>query len=106
MLEIGNSIAAHTTQQKQLIFERFRNREVRIKRREERNTFRRKLLPMAWAIAPVGLVGLIIIGAYHLLYHEWLYQFIGLALALTILPVILSVIGWLRGHSSDSLEEP
>jgi len=89
-----------------LELQRFKNREVRIKRREERNTFRRSLLPMAWALAPVGVVGLIIIGAYHLLYGEWLYQFIGLALALTLLPVLLSFISWLRGHTSDDLEEP
>jgi Kef-type K+ transport system membrane component KefB len=87
-------------------FQRFKNREVRIKRREERNTFRRKLLPMAWAIAPVGVVSLIIIGSYYLLYGEWLYQFIGLALALTSLPIVLSMVSWLRGHGSNELEEP
>lgn len=89
-----------------MAFERFKNREVRIRRREERNTFRRRLLPVAWTIAPVGVVGLLIIGAYNLLYGEWLYQFIGLALALTLLPVVLTLIGWLRGHSSNRLEEP
>lgn len=87
-------------------FERFKNREVRIQRREERNTFRRKILPLAWSIATVGIVGLLIIGAYYLLYGEWLYQFIGLALALTLLPVVLAIVGWLRGHSSEQLEEP
>ena len=61
---------------------------------------------MAWAIAPVGLVALIIIGAYYLLYGEWLYQFIGLALSLTLLPIVMTVVGWLRGHGSKDLEEP
>lgn len=89
-----------------MAFQSFKNREVRIKRREERNTFRRKLLPVAWAIAPVGLVALLIIVAYYLLYGDWLYQFIGLALALISLPLVLSVVSWLRGHSSDKLEEP
>lgn len=89
-----------------MVFQRFKNREVRIKRREERNTFRRKLLPMAWAISPVGLVGLLIIGAYRLLYGEWLYQFVGLALGLALLPIVLGFVGWLRGHASESLEEP
>ena len=79
---------------------------MRIKRREERNTFRRKLMPMAWAIAPVGVVGLFIIGAYWLLYGEWLYQFVGLALGLTFFPIVLGFVGWLRGHNSDQLEEP
>lgn len=89
-----------------MAFERFKNREVRIRRREERNTFRRKLLPLAWAFAPIGIAGLAIIGAYYLLYGEWLYQFIGLALALVLLPLVLVAVGWLRGHSSDGLEEP
>jgi hypothetical protein len=89
-----------------LALQSFKNREVRIKRREERNLFRRKLLPMAWAIAPIGMVGLVIIGAYYLLYDEWLYQFIGLAIALTLLPIVLSFVGWLRGHTSSHLEEP
>ena len=96
----------NSSQQNSVSFERFSNRAVRISRREERNTFRRKLLPLAWAIAPAGIVGLLIIGAYYLLYGEWLYQFIGLALALTLLPLILAIIGWLRGHTSDELEEP
>ncbi|MGA0093661.1 MAG: hypothetical protein ACO3J2_05120 [Chthoniobacterales bacterium] len=61
---------------------------------------------MAWAIAPIGMVGLVIIGAYYLLYEEWLYQFIGLAIALTLLPIVLSFVGWLRGHTSRHLEEP
>jgi len=89
-----------------MAFRRFKNREVRIKRREERNAFRRKLMPMAWAVSPIGLVGLFIIGAYWLLYGEWLYQFIGLALGLALLPVVLGLVGWLRGHTSDALEEP
>ena len=89
-----------------MAFQRFKNREVRIKRREERNTFRRKLLPMAWAIAPIGFVGLLIIGAYRLIYGDWLYQFIGLALGLSFLPILLGFVGWLRGHTSDDLEEP
>lgn len=61
---------------------------------------------MAWAIAPIGAIALLIIGAYWLLYGEWLYQFIGLALALALLPTVLVLVGWLRGHSSDELEEP
>jgi ABC-type multidrug transport system fused ATPase/permease subunit len=89
-----------------MFFKRFRNREVRIRRREERNTFRRKLLPMAWAISLLGLLGLAVLGIYFLLYGEWLYQFVGLAWALALLPVVLSIVGWMRGHSNDELEEP
>lgn len=89
-----------------MFFKRFKNREVRIRRREERNTFRRKLLPMAWAISLLGLLGLAVLGVYFLLYGEWLYQFVGLAWALALLPVVLTILGWMRGHSSNELEEP
>ena len=84
----------------------FTNRETRIKRREERNLFRRKLLPLAWAISTIGFAGLLILGAYYLLYGEWLFQYAGLAVAVAILPLVLTCVGWLRGHSNHRLEEP
>lgn len=84
----------------------FDNRETRIKRREERNTFRRKLLPIAWMLSIGGYAGLVILGGYFLLYGEWLYQYAGLSIALAILPVALTLVGWLRGHHSERLEEP
>jgi ABC-type multidrug transport system fused ATPase/permease subunit len=84
----------------------FDNRETRIRRREERNTFRRSLLPLAWAVSVVGFAGLIILGAYLLLYGEWLYQIAGLFIALAVLPFVLTLVSWLRGHHSHRLEEP
>lgn len=84
----------------------FTNRETRIKRREERNLFRRKLLPLAWAISTIGFAGLLILGAYYLLYGEWLFQYAGLAVAVAILPLVLTCVGWLRGHNNHRLEEP
>jgi uncharacterized BrkB/YihY/UPF0761 family membrane protein len=85
---------------------RFSNRETRIKRREERNLFRRKLLPIAWAISTVGFVGLLILVAYYLLYGEWPYQWSGPFITLAVLPLILTLVGWSRGHNSGRLEEP
>ena len=84
----------------------FSNRETRIKRREERNLFRRKLLPIAWTISIVGFVGLLVAVAYYLIYDEWPYQWTGPCIALAILPVILTLVGWSRGHNSSRLEEP
>jgi len=85
---------------------RFSNRETRIKRREERNLFRRKLLPIAWAISTIGFAGLLILVAYYLLYDEWPYQWAGPCIALAVLPMILTLVGWSRGHNSGRLEEP
>lgn len=84
----------------------FSNRETRIQRREERNLFRRKLLPIAWAISTIGFAGLLILGAYYLLYSEWLYDWAGLFIAVAILPFVLTLVSWSRGHNSDRLEEP
>ncbi len=84
----------------------FTNRETRIKRREERNMFRRRLLPLAWAVSFIGFAGLVILAGYLLFYGEWLYQYAGLFIALAVLPFILTVVSWLRGHNSNRLEEP
>ena len=84
----------------------FTNRETRIKRREERNLFRRRLLPLAWAIAAVGFAGLIILGAYYLLYGAWLYQIAGLFITLAVLPLALTIVSLMRGHRNRRLEEP
>ena len=85
---------------------RFSNRETRIKRREERNLFRRKLLPISWAISSIGVAGLLIAVAYYFLYGEWPYEWSGPFIALAVLPMVLTLVGWSRGHHSDQLEEP
>lgn len=53
-----------------------------------------------------GFAGLLILDGYFLLHGEWLYQYAGLCLALAILPFVLALVSWLRGHRSDRLEEP
>ena len=82
------------------------DRETRIGRREERNLFRRRLLPLAWVLAAMGGLGLVASCGHFLLYDEWPYQVSGLFLALAVLPFVLIVIGFLRGHYSSRLEEP
>lgn len=84
----------------------FTNRETRIRRREERNLFRRKLLPLTWAVSTIGFAGLLVLGGYYLIYGEWLYQIAGLFIALAVLPFVMTLVAWSRGHNSDRLEEP
>jgi len=86
--------------------ERFRNRERRIQRREERNLFRERLLPIAWGLSSLGMIGLFIVIFEYLAYGEWLRQLVGLSVMLTFLPIVLMILGWVRGHSSRELEEP
>ncbi len=84
----------------------FSQRETRINRREERNLFRRRLIPIAWIVSAVGWAGLLVATGAWLIYGEWPYSFAGLFAALAALPFVLIVVGWLRGHRSDRLEEP
>lgn len=84
----------------------FANREVRIRRREERNLFRRRLMPMMWFLSAVGSAGLLVLFGYYLLYHEWPYQAAGPCFMLVALPFVFMAIGWVRGHHDRRLEEP
>lgn len=86
--------------------ERFRDRERRIRRREERNLFRGRLLPIAWGLSSLGMIGLFVVIVEYLAYGEWLSQLVGLSVMLTLLPILLVIMGWVRGHSSRELEEP
>ncbi len=85
---------------------RFRNRERRIRRREERNLFRGKLLPIAWGLSSLGMIGLFVVIVEYFAYGEWLSQLVGLSVMLTFFPILLIIISWVRGHSSRELEEP
>jgi hypothetical protein len=87
-------------------FQRFTNRETRIQRREERNMFRRRLLPLAWVAAGFGAFGLAGCGLYLLVEGEWPWQVAGLFIALVVLPLVLGFVGLLRGHRSKHLEVP
>ncbi|MEI7865111.1 MAG: hypothetical protein WCI38_07030 [Chthoniobacterales bacterium] len=85
---------------------RFKSREVRIKRREERNIFRRNLLPMAWAVSLLGWIALMVMSISFLINGTWPRQFNALSWGLVLLPVVLTILGWMRGHYNPELEEP
>ena len=82
------------------------DRQKRIDRREERNFFRRRLLPLAWVLAVLGVVGLAVCYSSYLIHGEWPYSVAGLFVALVAFPFVLIAIGWLRGHGNYRLEEP
>lgn len=84
----------------------FSDRETRINRREERNLFRRRLLPLAWVLAAAGGAGLLVAAGTWLIHGEWPYSFAGPFAALAVLPFVLLAVGWIRGHHSRRLEEP
>ena len=61
---------------------------------------------MAWAVSLLGWVGLMVMGVYFLINGVWPYQFNGLSWGLVLLPIILSILSWMRGHHNPELEEP
>jgi hypothetical protein len=87
-------------------FHTFPDRQTRINRREERNLFRRRLLPLAWAICGLGAFGLLGTGGYYFVTGDWPRQLGGIFVALAILPFTLLAIAFLRGHHSRHLDEP
>jgi drug/metabolite transporter (DMT)-like permease len=82
------------------------NRETRLNRREERNLFRRRLLPLAWAMAGFGGVGLVVVVCYYMIEGNWPGQLAGIFLGLVILPFSLLLVSFVRGHHSRHLDEP
>lgn len=84
----------------------FSDRQTRIERREERNLFRRRLLPLAWVLCAAGAAGLLVATGHYLIYGEWPYHYAGPFTALAALPFVLIAVGWLRGHHNRRLEEP
>lgn len=84
----------------------FSDRETRIQRREERNLFRRRLLPLAWVLCALGMLGILASWMHLLIYEQWPYHVSGLFVALVALPFILIIIGFLRGHYNHRLHEP
>lgn len=61
---------------------------------------------MAWAVSLLGWVALMVMGMAFLIDGEWPRQFNALSWGLVLLPIVLSIVGWIRGHHNPELEEP
>lgn len=84
----------------------FDNRQTRIDRREERNLFRRRLMPVAWFIGVLGSLGLLAAFGFFWLHEEWPHEIAGIFGMMASLPAILLVLSFLRGHHRSKLDEP
>lgn len=84
----------------------FDNRWRRVSRRAERDTFRAVIMPAAWICGAFGAFVLLGATIYGLSIGSMVSELTGVGLGLLVLPVVLFLYRIIRGHFSDSLNEP
>jgi len=85
---------------------RFSDRRKRIARRTERDTFRCIVMPALYLIGVMGLVVFCTMAAYGALTDTDIQPFLPIAVGPVFLIGVLETYRLVRGHHSDSLEEP
>ena len=85
---------------------RFSQRPKRIARRTEKERFERSVMPAAFMCVPIG-VALLIAGALtYLIYDDVFTELLVLGVAVFLMPLVLTVYRFVRGHFSRQLNEP
>ena len=85
---------------------RFSHRPTRLARQRESETFRQFLMPLSTLIGLVGLLGMVLVGLDHHLNHRWEAAAFAAAASVTVLPIIIFLFRWVRGHFNRQLENP
>ena len=84
---------------------RFTHRSKRLSRQRESAVFRSVLMPLGML---VGFIGLLILGLIlfdHLVNQGWEAEAFVVAASASLLPVILFLFRWMRGHFNRQLED-
>lgn len=84
----------------------FANRRKRLSRRMERDTFREVIMPAAYLVGAFGVLGILGIMLHAGTTGAMSLEAAGLSLGLIAIPCALQIYRVLRGHYSDSLNEP
>jgi hypothetical protein len=85
---------------------RFKDRPKRLARRAEREKFDRMVMPAALICLPLAVAILMAAGLSYVVYDSFPREMFGLGVALFLIPLILMVFRFVRGHFSSSLHEP
>ena len=84
----------------------FANRRKRLSRRMERDTFREVIMPAAYLVGAFGLLGVLGAIIHAGAAGSLSLEAAGLSAGLLAIPCVLQIYRVLRGHYSDSLNEP
>lgn len=82
------------------------NRRERVSRRMERDSFREVVMPASYVFGFFGLLGLLGTALYSSSTGYVATEAVGLSLGLVVIPTVLFLYRVVRGHFSDSLDEP
>lgn len=85
---------------------RFEKRPKRLARRAERERFERSVMPAAFICLPLAVAVFITAALSYLVYGEFPREILVLGLAISAIPLALFVYRFVRGHFSQSLDEP
>ena len=83
---------------------RFSHRSTRLARQRESAAFRTVLMPVSTLIGVIGLLGVALILFDNLVNQRWEAEAVAVTAAL--LPIMLLLYRWLRGHFNRQLENP
>lgn len=84
----------------------FANRQKRVNRRMERDTFREVIMPAGYLVGALGLLGVLSVMLHYGMTGVAWTEVAALSLSLFVIPFALQIYRLLRGHYSDSLNEP
>lgn len=85
---------------------RFSQRNIRLARQRESETFRYFVMPISTLIGFIGLLGIVIVAFDHHLNRRWESVAFAASLSAAALPFIIFLFRWARGHFNRQLENP
>lgn len=85
---------------------RFSNRPKRISRRAERDRFTFLVVPVIWILALLGLAAVAFGALHYLVVGEASRTFYALAGVPLLSALMLALVPMIRGHHSQTLDEP
>lgn len=85
---------------------RFSHRSTRLARQRESAVFRSVLMPVSTLIGMIGLLAVALILFDHLINNRWEAEAFAVATTAAILPIVLLLYRWMRGHFNRQLENP
>lgn len=85
---------------------RFSHRPKRLSRRAEREKFNLLVMPAAYLCLPLAVAIMAAVALSYLIYESFPREIFALGLAALAIPFSLALFRVMRGHYSDSLDEP